>query len=187
LRSSPYPEEIYVARFVKEAVIFSTRCPIADDDLCDVENQPMLTKVVELVQKSKSFVSARVRLYGLDEFYGVRMNQFFYSLQTGFVTGLIVREREINVSKFIFGGVGSVSPNKLESKMVEGPDQIADDIPSSTQRIKGNLIGMDSPLRALERLNLSLGAMGISAELVEGGFHIDQILFGPVNLCSDQS
>lgn len=186
LRSSPNPEEIYVARFVKEAVLLSTRSPIAYDDLCDIQDQPVLTKIVELVKQTKSLVTARVRLYALDEFYGVRMNQLFYSLQTGFVTGLIVREREINVPKVVFGGVGSVIPNKLESKMVKSPYQVADAISSSTQRIKGNLIGVDSPVRALERLNLSLGAMGISAELVEGGFHIDQVLFGPLDLGANQ-
>ena len=46
---------------------------------------------------------------------------------------------------------------------------------------------MGAALRALERRNLSLGTMGISAELVEGGFHIDQILFGPLDLGAHQS
>lgn len=182
LRSTPRPEEIHVARFVKEFLVLPARSRMTNDDFGDIQNQPVLTKVVELVQECKRFVAARVGLYSLDKFYCVRMNQLFYSFDTGFATGLVIRQREIDISQNVISSVRSVSHDKLKREMVEGSDQVSDNVPSGAEDIEGNIVGVDAALLALKRLDLSIGSMGISQKLIKGDFHVDQVLFGPIDL-----
>lgn len=185
LRSTPNPQEIYVVEYVNEGCRLTASGAIADDVLRDIQNQPMLTNVVEFVQQTKSFVSARIRLYSFDEFYRARMNQLFYSFHAGFIIGAIMREREIHRSKDFLGCIGSERHNELVGEMVESSNQVADHVSSSTQSIEGDIVGRDKARRALERAYLSLSPRDISVELIEGDLHVDQILFGPLDLGAD--
>ena len=71
---------------------------------------------------------------------------------------------------------------ELKSQVVKRTDKVSNDIGSGAKDIEGDFVGKNSALRAVERLNVSIGTMGVSAELVIEDFHIDQILFGPLNL-----
>lgn len=147
----------------------------------------MFTKVVKLVEEPESFVTASVRLYSLDEFYGVRMNQMFYSVQSGFGTGFIFCEGEVNRSEGILGRTGVVCNYELISEVIKSANEVPDDISSGTQCIEGNMINVVGTRRMFEGLDLAFSARGIAVKHIERDFHISQVLFGPLDLGIDQS
>jgi len=183
LRPAPNPEEIYLVEYVKETSPSSPLArPVAHDVRCNIQYQPVLTKIIELAQETKSFVAATVRLYALDEFYRVRMDQLFYSPQSGFGTGFAFREREINRSEDILGHTGSMCHDELVGEVVKRPNQVADDIACGAQGVEGDVESVDKARRVLQGLDLSLSPRHISVELIKRDFHISQILFGPLDL-----
>lgn len=188
LRSSPDPKEIHVVEYIKEASPGSLLArPVAHHMSSNIQNQPVLTNVVELVQETKSFVTASVRLYAFDEFYSIRMNQMFYSLQSGFGTGSAIREREVDSSEDTLRRTRSVCHDKLISEVVKGSDQVTDDVSSRAQCIEGDMKYMDKARLMLEGLDLTLSARSITVKLIERRFHVSQILFGPLDLGVDQT
>ena len=183
LRPTPNPKEIYLVEYVKETSSLPVLSGTITHNMAgDIQKQPVLIKVVELMQETKSFITAAVGLYTLDEFYGVRMDQMFYSLQSGFGTGSALREREVNRSEDILRCIRRVGHDELIGEVVEGSNEIADNISSGTQGIEGDMKGMDKARRVIAGLDLTLSATDITVKPVQGYFHVSQVLFGPLDL-----
>jgi len=151
------------------------------------EQQAVLTEVIQLMQPKKRFVSALVRLERIKEFYRLRPEELFVTLEGFFVTGFALANWEVDPPKLPFCGLRTMRFRHLIGQMVQGSAQVMNDISSSGERVERDEVGEERPWRLLSGLHLHLHARKIVAASDKNRLHLEEILFGPLNLCTDQN
>lgn len=188
-RKAIYSPKLWVLDFVLEDIRkteFRQPIGLSIDSLSDTQQHTVLTDVINLVEQRER-ASAFVRLQPVDLFYGLRMNQIFYSLSQGFVSGFILANRKTSSLQQFVGAVGGMGIGKMESQVIEGPSEIIDYIPSGSQGIE-RYLELDLLASVRESgLDISLSSRHLAVKLMKPSFHLDEILFGPFNLCADES
>jgi hypothetical protein len=143
----------------------------------------MLVDVVKLIQPKKSFVPTLVWLQRVDQFYGTRADQLYYSLSGLFVTGQILTDREGNVPLLPNRDAGTMHFRKLVSQMVQCSSQVDHHVSCGGKSRKTNMISKELPWWALSGCHVHFDARNITI-LSKEPLHVTEILFGPLNLCA---